>query len=103
MSIDIQKIADRTSYLSFRAEWRRLYADASDHVRAIKRDMRGLVEGRRNGTMESGHVDATLSYRQYDRHMARASARELMELLDEAKERRDELLASRREDRTEAA
>ena len=103
MSIDIQKITDRASFLAFRTEWRRLYADASNHVREVKREMRGLVEGRRNGTVEANHAETTLSYRQYDRHMARVSARELMELLDEAKERRDELVARKRADQAEAA
>jgi hypothetical protein len=103
MSISINDIADRDTFLAFRAAWRTAYAAASQDVRDVKRDMRRLVADRRSGALTADVVDGRMSGKQYDRHLARASARELMELLDEAKERRTALLAARDEAAAAAA
>jgi len=39
MTIDIETITDRTTYLAWRADWRRRYAAASEEVRSAKRDL----------------------------------------------------------------
>lgn len=100
MTIDIDTITDRTTWLAFRAEWRAAYRNASDDVRSIKRDMRSLVADRRSGARDADGVDGRMSSNQYEREMARREANRLMRRLDNAKTRRDALLASRAEART---
>lgn len=92
---DITTITDRASWIAYRAEWRRRYRQASQNVRDVKRDMRALVSDRRSGALSADVVDGRMSMKQYDRHLARVSARDLMDDLAEAKERRDALLAQR--------
>lgn len=92
---DITTITDRASWIAYRAEWRRRYRQASQDVRDVKRDMRALVADWRAGTIGSAVLDERMSYRQMDRHAARGVARDMMDELDEAKERRDALLAER--------
>jgi hypothetical protein len=92
---DLTTITDRASWLAFRADWRMRYRQASQDVRDVKRDMRALVADWRTGTIGSDALDERMSYRQIDRHAARGVARNMMDELDEAKERRDALLAER--------
>lgn len=95
MTISANTIVDRETYLSFRAAWRIAYATASQDVRDVKSLMRGDVATRRLGGTEAEltRIDRRMSSHQYDRHIARTSARDLMEALDEAKERRTKLMA----------
>lgn len=95
MTLVVSSIVDRASYLAYRADWRIAYRAASQEVRDVKRDMRALVSDRRSGALSADVVDGRMSMKQYDRHLARASARDLMDDLAEAKERRDALLAER--------
>jgi hypothetical protein len=99
MSISVSTIVDRDTFLAFRAAWRVAYAAASQDVRDVKRTMRGEVATRRLAGTEAelNRIDGRMSSLQYDRHLARATARDLMDDLDEAKERRTKLLAARDE------
>jgi len=105
MSISVSSIVDRDTYLAFRAAWRVAYAAASQDVRDVKSSMRDKVATRRLGgtRAELESIDGRMSSLQYDRHLARASARDLMEALDEAKERRTKLIAARDEAKAIAA
>lgn len=105
MTISTRTIVDRDTYLSFRAAWRTAYADAAQDVRDVKLCMREDVAKRRLGgtDAELKLIDEGMSSLQYDRHMARTAARDLMEALDEAKERRTKLLKARDEAKAIAA
>lgn len=103
MTIDIKTITDRTTWIAFRAEWRADYRNASDDIKAVKRDMRRLVADRRSGTRAADVIDARMSSNQYDREMGRREANRLMKRLEEAKKHRDALLASGRSKAAEAA
>jgi len=105
MTISISNIVDRDTFLAFRAAWRSAYALASQDVRDVKRSMRNKVATRRLGgtRAELESIDGRMSSLQYDRHLARVSARDLMDLLDEAKECRTKLLAVRDEAKAIAA
>lgn len=92
---DITTITDRASWLAYRADWRKRYRQASQDVRDVKRDMRALVADWRAGTIGSDALEQRMSYRQMDRHATRGVARDMMDELAEAKERRDALLAER--------
>lgn len=103
MTIDIKTITDRTTWIAFRAEWRADYRNASDDIRAVKRDMRRLVAERRSGARSDEDVDTRMSSNQFDREMGRREANRLMKRLEEAKRHRDALLASRDSTASEAA
>lgn len=96
MSVCVSTIVDRDTFLAFRAAWRVAYAAASQDVRDVKRTMRGEVATRRLGGTEAelNRIDERMSSLQYDRHLARASARDLMDDLDEAKKLRTKLIAA---------
>lgn len=103
MTIDIQTITDRATWLAFRAEWRAEYRNASDDIKAVKRDMRLLVADRRSGAKPADVVDARMSSNQFEREMGRREANRLMKRLETAKKHRDALLASRNDEAAEAA
>lgn len=105
MSISVITIVDRDTFLAFRAAWRLAYAAATQDVRDVKRTMRVEVATRRLGGTEAelNRIDGRMSSLQYDRHLARGTARDLMEVLDEAKKRRTKLIAARDEAKAVAA
>ena len=88
-------IADRASWLAYRADWRLRYAKASESVRKTKQTMRDAVARRRGGASQAeiNKIDHSIMPScQADREMHRACARRLMLELDAAKEQRDEIL-----------
>lgn len=57
MTIDIETIVDRTTYLAWRADWRRRYAEASEDVRATKRELvRAMTDLRTNAPRIDGRT-----------------------------------------------
>jgi hypothetical protein len=94
MTIAIQDIVDRASYLAYRSEWRQRYAQASQDVRDVRRGMREDVLLRRSTVDEDEHakIDRRMSSRQAEREDARTVARSLMNALDLAKKRRTKLM-----------
>lgn len=94
MTLIVSGIVDRASWLAYRADWRAAYKAASQEVRNVKEGMRDVVRARRSGAIDARVADDSMSMRQYDRHIARETARDLMDDLDEAKKRRDALRAA---------
>ncbi len=91
---DVENIADRESFIAFRAAWRTAYATASQNVRNAKKDIRDLVHDRRSGAVSKDAADGWMPGMQYDRHMARKAARTMMWVLEQGKKRRDALVTS---------
>jgi len=85
-------IADRTSWLAFRTDWRLRYVQASEDVREAKRTLRATYAAGRDA---SGDQSAL--------HYVRVAANRLMLELDKAKEAKAERMAEAAEEAKPAA
>lgn len=85
----------RETWLSYRADWKLRYKEASEDVRATKRELQAGTAARRTAPDEATRerIDEAASSLQSTLHYRRRTASALMQELETAKERKAELLA----------
>ena len=83
MSMEIN-FTDKASYLAWRQNWKALYAEQSEEIRAGKREISKLAK-----------ADKPTSYAQSSLHKERQMASRMMEALEEAKKLSGEMRAAR--------
>lgn len=105
MTIDIETITDRTTYITWRTDWRLRYAKASEDVRIVKRELvRALADLRTNAPRIEGR---THEYRidacRFRLPGLRSTAHAIMCERALGTDRRDQLLGSGAQDEAMAA
>jgi chromosome segregation ATPase len=95
MNIDITTISDRTSWLAYRADWRRRYKEASEAIRSLKREIAGHRAKRRElGDAGKSHEYAADNL-QSGLLRLRLNANWLMQELTDAKEHKAAIMAAK--------
>lgn len=95
MNIDITTIADRISWVAYRADWRRRYKEASEDIRSVKREVAGHRTLRRELGSEGETHRRTADYLQSGLWRLRRDANDLMVELNDAKEHKARIMAEK--------
>lgn len=101
--IDITTIADRLSWVAYRADWRLRYKQASDDVRACKREIAGHRALRRELGQAGDEHRHKADGLQCGLWSLRRDASRLMVELDKAKEHKVKLMTAKAEETQLAA
>lgn len=97
MTIDTATITDRISWVAYRADWRRRYKEASEAIRAVKREIakhRAIYREFGNDCISHRYAADGM---QWDLRRKREVASRLMDELNEAKEHKAAIMAAKAE------